>query len=75
MCGDGFCTAEVGETCDTCSTDCCPGVIAGIILSVFLVSIPVVILIAVFVVCYFDNDIRRYLAYIHRLFSTAAQNV
>ena len=24
VCGDDQCTAEIGETCDSCARDCCP---------------------------------------------------
>ena len=45
-CGDGVCSNDIGESCDTCPTDCCPftfppGATAGIV--IFCVLIPAVI--------------------------------
>ena len=46
VCGDDICSSEIGETCDTCETDCCififpVGAIAAIV--IFVALIPIVI--------------------------------
>lgn len=47
VCGDGICSAEIDETCDTCATDCCgivfpAGATAGIVCVGVLIPIIVV---------------------------------
>ena len=57
VCGDGVCSADIGENCDTCPTDCCPftfplGATVGIVL--FCVLIPVVIVLVAAGVSYLN---------------------
>lgn len=47
VCGDGVCTAETGETCSSCATDCCitfpVGATAGIVVFSLLVPASIVL--------------------------------
>ena len=50
VCGDGLCTTEIGETCDSCATDCCgisfpTGATAGIV--VFCLLVPTIVVVAI----------------------------
>ena len=60
-CGDGVCASEVGETCETCSVDCCPqqqstintqGIIVGIFVPLVLLSLSTVAIVAVSEIIY-----------------------
>ena len=57
VCGDGQCSGDIGETCETCARDCCIPVAVGITLGVivfisaFIVSS---IIVAVSAVSYFS---------------------
>lgn len=50
VCGDGICSAEIGETCQVCAADCCGisfplGATAGIV--VFCLLIPTIVVVAI----------------------------
>ena len=51
MCGDDICSAEIGETCESCATDCCgiifpAGATAGIV--AFGVLVPSIVIMVLF---------------------------
>lgn len=47
VCGDGQCSADIGETCDSCARDCCPPSLA--IEDAVGISLGVVVFICAFV--------------------------
>ena len=47
VCGDGRCSGDIGETCDSCAVDCCPALPVGDAVGI---SFGVIVFISVFIV-------------------------